>query len=1258
MKYLERHILIWLFLFYGLSADASHVLGGEIFYKHIKDNQYKVTLNIYRDCNGCKINGTGGGNSSENCSEIDYLYVKGTDNTNSKETKFALTREKISDITPTCRTKISTCNSGSNSSFGIEIQQFSATVDLDNSTIKGFCNYYLYVTLAERNNNITTGQAKQNFCIDAFIQTCIDSKNNSPNFTSPPTFIVNSNKTQYQSIFVTDSDNDSLVYSFTPALYGIDKEVSYSSGFSYSNPLTVHCIGTSPCSADKLKETGFYLDPINGTIIFIPVKDSEIGVVAMKVEEYRKISGKWELIGYIKRDIQVYIKTSDGNSSPKFLNKDYFEICEEEPLIIKIETKEDLNLDSVSYSLNTSITGCSFNQYNQSNAPYNYGIFKWIPPIGASAQGIYTFSVSATDNYCPLKAVSDQIITVRVKPKENLKITTKDLGCGNFELFTSTISKSSKLNINLYTLGVEKLVFSTNLINDTISFLPEGKYIIKAKLISDNGCVTTFIDTLNNFNTKTNSLISGIENVCKGVDYIYTVDNVINPKFDIKWVVGSEKIGNGESIQTKFLSNGILSSILNSKNGKWICSDTLRKEISVIEMPEIVTSGKREVCHNTGNFDLKNIPIVPSDGIWSSLNTNYQNGYLNTNSTLAYYDDTILLIYEITRSGCKLSKSISFIILAVPEFELSSLSICEISSPVLFQNLIKKPYQISDYTFNWNIPLFQDKIKDVNGYKAFYPSEIGFGNFKYDGELLAKNGCKNYDTATVDITAIVKIQFDNEINLCQGSGPIDISKISGVIPDNGNWSFIDFDLIKDRKFARTDTCGVFDATYVYDNYGCYDTKTVSITIACKPEMQISGLKDKVCDSELPLQLTAKPLGGIWDGNYISGNIFNPPLVSDTKLYTLNYIISKNQCNFKETKTISIIPSPIIEINTDKYNFCEPEPIKISGIVRNTDKITCKYFDNYFEENLSRSIDYLNNTIFNSQYDKTTSNQTLIFTSTSKEGCSSTKQILIKVFDQPLISPFTDTFVCENSNYLFTPYITYKGLEQLSYSWNENLQEISNQRNLNPNKLNVGNHKLTFRTGNTYCNDSKSINVEIKPKPVVDFIIMPTNTTTIMQPNFLFLNQSGLNQSWLWDFGTNKDNNFSIERSPQYSYSDTGNYMVSLTGTDIFGCTNTLYKTVVVRPDLLIFIPNAFSPNNKDEEKNNVFSVSLENYDSYSIEIFDRWGHKLFYSEDPKETWDGKSGGVSCTPDIYFYSIKINSITNHLYKYRGTITLIK
>ena len=60
------------------------------------------------------------------------------------------------------------------------------------------------------------------------------------------------------------------------------------------------------------------------------------------------------------------------------------------------------------------------------------------------------------------------------------------------------------------------------------------------------------------------------------------------------------------------------------------------------------------------------------------------------------------------------------------------------------------------------------------------------------------------------------ITFENEINLCQQSGVIDITKLSGVKPNNGNWSFIDFRLFNDKTSVLTDTCGQFEVSYVYN----------------------------------------------------------------------------------------------------------------------------------------------------------------------------------------------------------------------------------------------------------------------------------------------------------------------------------------------------------------------------------------------------------------------------------------------------------
>jgi len=48
----KRFLLTFLVLVIGLSAHAGHLVGGEIFYECLGNNQYVITLKMYRDCNG------------------------------------------------------------------------------------------------------------------------------------------------------------------------------------------------------------------------------------------------------------------------------------------------------------------------------------------------------------------------------------------------------------------------------------------------------------------------------------------------------------------------------------------------------------------------------------------------------------------------------------------------------------------------------------------------------------------------------------------------------------------------------------------------------------------------------------------------------------------------------------------------------------------------------------------------------------------------------------------------------------------------------------------------------------------------------------------------------------------------------------------------------------------------------------------------------------------------------------------------------
>jgi gliding motility-associated-like protein len=99
---------------------------------------------------------------------------------------------------------------------------------------------------------------------------------------------------------------------------------------------------------------------------------------------------------------------------------------------------------------------------------------------------------------------------------------------------------------------------------------------------------------------------------------------------------------------------------------------------------------------------------------------------------------------------------------------------------------------------------------------------------------------------------------------------------------------------------------------------------------------------------------------------------------------------------------------------------------------------------------------------------------------------------------------------------------------------------------------------------------------------------------------------------------------------------------TLNFTDDFGCTaSDSINVKVIDPDELeckAFVPSAFTPNG--DGRNDSFGIDnpFTLQDFVSLEIFDRWGGRMFFSEDPFERWDGSIRGQAVNPGVYLYKV--------------------
>ena len=71
----------------------------------------------------------------------------------------------------------------------------------------------------------------------------------------------------------------------------------------------------------------------------------------------------------------------------------------------------------------------------------------------------------------------------------------------------------------------------------------------------------------------------------------------------------------------------------------------------------------------------------------------------------------------------------------------------------------------------------------------------------------------------------------------------------------------------------------------------------------------------------------------------------------------------------------------------------------------------------------------------------------------------------------------------------------------------------------------------------------------------------------------------------------------------------------------------------------IFLPTAFTPNG--DNLNDTYGISnpIAIEDLVSFEIFDRWGNRVFFTDDPLVQWDGLYRGVAVNPGVLVYRLQ-------------------
>lgn len=283
--------------------------------------------------------------------------------------------------------------------------------------------------------------------------------------------------------------------------------------------------------------------------------------------------------------------------------------------------------------------------------------------------------------------------------------------------------------------------------------------------------------------------------------------------------------------------------------------------------------------------------------------------------------------------------------------------------------------------------------------------------------------------------------------------------------------------------------------------------------------------------------------------------------------------------------------------------------------------------------------------------------------TDANGCTATAITTVTVSALP-VSQFTaDTTqgcapLCVNFSDLST--VT---LPATITSWSWDFGDNSNSTLSNPNHCytSAGVYTISLLvTTNDGCAHTLTLNnyINVYGSPTAAFIASP-QPTTILTPTINFTDQSVGADNWLWSFG-DLNNSTSVLQNPSYTYSDPICYQVTLEVSSQNGCTDSVSEIICIDPDVSIYVPNTFTPN--DDGINEIFIPVTTgiNPDKYEFWVFDRWGNLIFYTDDLNEGWNGRVQGHDklCQIDTYVWKVKCVDVLDKKHNLIGHVNLIR
>ncbi|MBP8033281.1 MAG: PKD domain-containing protein [Bacteroidia bacterium] len=614
---------------------------------------------------------------------------------------------------------------------------------------------------------------------------------------------------------------------------------------------------------------------------------------------------------------------------------------------------------------------------------------------------------------------------------------------------------------------------------------------------------------------------------------------------------------------------------------------------------------------------------------------------------------------------------------------------------------------LTDDTSNPNVGVgttYLWDFADANTSTLISPSHTyvlgGNGNATYNVTLTATSlhNCIDNAVKTVSVFAVPTASFtSNEV--CLGSA----TSLSDASNGNGIGNFVntfEWDFSND---GTVDVSGVSNPNFTFPNFGI---NAVSYTVSTSP---VVGLVCKNVTNTITVMVNPNPVPDFtfvnncinaqpntFNGSsstiaigtntayvwaYGNGSVSAPSAASTSSVnyagagvYNVTLTVTSDKgCVKNVVKQVEVYAKPNMLIANSPA--CDQQAMTFTAVTQPSSGTIANW---YWDLNNSiTSIEATGQTVSNTFAGP--GSQTIGVVGETNHGC---KDIVIKsiyvnyvpvaVFSADTLSGCPSPEFCVNFTDASPAIPLPAHISQWQWTFGDGSNPVTNSSNLPVRHCyinNSSNQLATFDVDLVVISDSGCVSpvnhkpsyITVYPTPIASYTVSP-NPGSIVEPLVYFTNQSQDYTKFWWTFvGTGPFKVDSVNVNPTHFYDDANAqiYFSNLIVANQYGCSDTAFVAIEIRPEFTFYIPNAFTPTN-DDGINDYFTGAGIGIDKYEMWIFDRWGAMIFYTDDIKKGWDGRVQGKTAEgkQDVYTWKVKLRDVLGKQHQYIGHVTLLK